>query len=208
MKTEVKFGDWLEKGFNLYKENFGVLVLSSLIAILLGVISFGILMGPMMAGLCFILLRLVDNQTPKPEVGELFKGFNYFLQAFLFFLVWGAIIFGASFILMFIPCIGQLAQIVLAYGLQPLLMFSMFLIVDRKMEFWPASMESINIVKTNFWPFLGFQLVCAIISQLGAIACGIGVIFTLPIGLCATAIAYREVMASRSAPAEAPAQAQ
>ena len=72
-------------------------------------------------------------------------------------------------------------------------MFGMFLIVDKKMDFWPASMESINVVKTNFWPFLGFAVVAAIIGSLGAIACGIGVIFTLPIQGCILAVAYRAV---------------
>ena len=31
-KAEVRFGEWFEKGFNLYKENLGTLVLASLIA--------------------------------------------------------------------------------------------------------------------------------------------------------------------------------
>ena len=61
------------------------------------------------------------------------------------------------------------------------------------MDFWPASMESINIVKSNFWPFLGFAVVAAIIGSLGAIACGIGAIFTLPIQVCILAVAYRAV---------------
>ena len=34
-KVEVKFGIWIEDGFNLYKDNFGPLVLASLIAMLL-----------------------------------------------------------------------------------------------------------------------------------------------------------------------------
>jgi hypothetical protein len=48
-KVEVKFGEWIEEGFNLYKANFGPLVLASLLAILLSSVSFGILTGPMMA---------------------------------------------------------------------------------------------------------------------------------------------------------------
>ena len=34
-KAEVKFGDWFETGFSLYKENFGVPVPASLTALLI-----------------------------------------------------------------------------------------------------------------------------------------------------------------------------
>jgi uncharacterized membrane protein len=192
-QVQVKFGEWLEKGFNLYKENFGLLVLATLLALLLSVVSLGILIGPMTAGLFLITLGLIDKSTPKPEAGTLFKGFGFFLNTLLFLLVWGLLIFIASFILALVPCIGTIASMLLGYAMQALLMFSFLFIVDRKMDFWPASMESINLVKTNFWPFLGFGIVCAIISSLGAIACGIGVIFTAPFGYCAVTVAYREI---------------
>jgi uncharacterized membrane protein len=192
-KVQVKFGDWIENGFNLYKANFGVLVVASLIAVLLGSITFGILAGPMMAGLCVITLQLIDKKKPEPTPGSVFQGFEYFLNALLFVVVWGVIILFAAFLLGLVPCLGQLAAICLVYAAQAFLMFGMFLIVEKKMDFWPASMESINTVKSNFWPFLGFAVVTAIIGSIGGIACGIGVIFTIPIQVCSLAVAYREV---------------
>jgi len=203
MATQVKFGEWIEKGFNLYKQNFGLLVLCMLITGLLSGLSLGIVAGPMMAGFYLVILGLIDNKTPKPQVGDIFKGFSFFLQSFLFLLVWGLILVSANFILAFIPCIGQITSIFLMYSAQALLMFGIFLIADRGMEFWPASMKSMEIVKSNFWPFLGFFIVSALISGLGAIACGIGVIFTAPIGYCAVAVAYREIMSGQATPAEA-----
>jgi len=208
MATQVKFGEWIEKGFNLYKQNFGLLVLCMLITGLLSGLSLGIVAGPMMAGFYLVILGLIDNKTPKPQVGDIFKGFSFFLQSFLFLLVWGLILVSANFILAFIPCIGQITSIFLMYSAQALLMFGIFLIADRGMEFWPASMKSMEIVKSNFWPFLGFFIVSALISSLGAIACGIGVIFTAPIGYCAVAVAYRDIMSGQASPVEAaPAQA-
>ena len=192
-QTEVKFGEWLEKGFNLYKSHLGLLVLSTLLVLLLGMVSFGVLIGPLTAGLFITVLALVDKSTPKPEAGNVFKGFGFFLNAFLFVLVWGLIIFAATFILALIPCFGQIASVFLGYAMQALLMFSFLIMVDRKLDFWPASMQSIELVKSNFWPFLGFGIVCSLISSLGALACGIGVIFTAPFGYCAVAVAYREI---------------
>ena len=192
-KVQVKFGDWIEQGFNVYKANFGPLVLASLIVVLLSGVTFGILAGPMLAGLVIVTLELLDKKEPKPTGGTVFRGFDYFLNSFVFVIGWGLALMIASIIIGFIPCIGQLAAIFLVYAAQAFLMFGMFLIVDKKMDFWPASMESINVVKANFWPFLGFAVVAAIIGSLGAIACGIGVIFTIPIQGCILAVAYRAV---------------
>ena len=83
-KAQVKFGEWMENGFNLYKNNFIILVLASLVACILSVVTFFVLAGPMIAGVLLITMALFDKQEPKPEVGDLFKGFNYFLNSFLF----------------------------------------------------------------------------------------------------------------------------
>lgn len=192
-KVQVKFGEWIEKGFNLYKENFGVLVLASLIAFALTAVSVGVLAGPMMAGILLITLALFDKKEPKPEVGDVFKGFGYFLDSFLFILLWGVGVLVVSLILAIVPCIGQLASLFLIYAVQTFLVFGMFLIVDKQTDFWPASMESINKVKPSFWPFLGLCIVAGLIGSIGAIACGIGVVLTVPIQACILTVAYRDV---------------
>ena len=192
-KVDVKFGEWIEKGFNLYKENFGILVLVSLIAVIVSAITVGVLAGPMAAGVLLIVLQLQDRKEPKPEVGTLLKGFGFFLNSFLFFVVWGIAIFVVSLILGLVPCIGQVASLFVVFVAHALLMFGMFLIVDRNMEFWPASVESFNMVKRNFWPFLGFSIVSNLIGSIGAVACGIGIVFTLPIQVCILMVAYREI---------------
>ncbi len=192
----AKIGDWIEGGFNLYKANFKTLVLASIFVVVISAITAGILAGPMLAGLVLVTLQLLDRKEPQPEAGKVFKGFDYFLQSFLFVIVWGIGILIGSVILGVIPVLGQLASIAFVYAAQAFLMFGMFLIVDRQMDWLPASMESINIVKANFWPFFGFSAVAGIIGSLGAIACGIGVVFTIPIQGCILAVAYREIFDS------------
>ena len=192
-KVQVKFGEWIEGGFNLYKSNFGTLVLASIFVVVISAITAGLLAGPMLAGLALVTLQLLDRKGPAPEAGKVFKGFDYFLQSFLFVVVWGIGILIGSVILGSIPVIGQLASIAFAYAAQAFLMFGMFLIVDRGMDWLPASTESINIVKANFWPFFGLSAVAGIIGSIGTIACGIGVVFTIPIQGCILALAYREV---------------
>lgn len=199
-----KFGDWIKEGFDLYKNNLGVLILSSLIAVLLTWVSLGILSGPMMAGMILIVFRLRDKTQPPPSAGDVFQGFQYFLPSFLFCIVWGLILVAGNIILSFIPCIGTLLSICLSFALSAFLMFGLFLIVDRKMDFWPASMASFEKVKPAFFPFLGLAVVASIISQIGAIACGIGIFITFPIYHTILAVTYRDVFgdeASSPAPA-------
>ena len=75
-KIQVKFGDWIEAGFNLYKANFGILVLASVFAVVIGTITVGLLAGPMLAGLVLVTLQLLDRKEPAPEAGMMFKGFD------------------------------------------------------------------------------------------------------------------------------------
>jgi hypothetical protein len=188
-----KFGDWIKEGFDLYKNNLVLLILSSLIAFLLSGVTLGILGGPMFAGLIGIILRLRDGDPQTPVVGDVFQGFQFFLPSFLFGIVWGAILLVGCLILAFIPCLGQLLSICLALAAGAFLMFGLFLIVDQKMDFWPASMASIEKVKPTFLPYLGLAVVAGIIGQIGALACGIGAFATMPIYFTIIAVVYRDV---------------
>lgn len=202
--TEVtdKFGDWIKEGFNIYKDNLGLLIVASLIASLLSGVTFGILSGPMFAGLVLIVLKLRDGSQPPPVAGDVFQGFQHFLPSFLFCIVWGAIILVGTVILSFIPCLGQILTICLWLAAGALLMFGLFLIVDKKMDFWSASMASIEKVKTAFFPFLGLAVVAGIIGGIGAIVCGIGVIVTMPICFTILVVTYRDVFSSDAAPTQ------
>ena len=158
----------------------------------------------MMAGLALVTLKLVDG-TGKPDVSTLFEGFNYFLQSFLFVVVLGAIMLVAYLIAIAITC-GILIPVISVGGLfiGALVMFVPYLIVEKKLAFWPASMKSIDMVKPNIWPLLGYFLVASIIGSAGSIVCGIGVIVTMPIAWCMYAVAYRELTLDEGSPSTVP----
>ncbi len=206
VKVEVQFGQWIEQGFSLYKANFGLLVLATLVAFVLSTVTLGILAGPFFAGLLMITLRLVDGTEPPPAVGDVFGGFSCFLHSFLFVLVWFVVMLIGATLLGLVPCVGQIASVFFSYALQALLLFALFLIAEHKMDFWSASTRSIEVVKTNFWPFLALTIVVGIIGSLGAIACGIGIVFTAPIAFCVYTVAYREVFGGGPAATQAPPQ--
>jgi uncharacterized membrane protein len=192
-QTDVKLGEWIEAGFNLYKKNFTTLVLAAVIALALSTVSVGILTGPMVAGLIIMSLQLLRKEVPKPEAGAVFKGFSYFLDTFLFTVIWGIAILIGSLLVGWVPIIGQLLSLFIVYAAQAFLMFGLYLIVDKQMAFWPASQASIETVKTNFWPFFGLAAIASIIGSIGALAFGIGIVLTVPIQICILAFAYQEV---------------
>jgi hypothetical protein len=202
-KVDVKMVKWIEEGFTLYKNNFATLVLASVIALVLSAVTIFLLTGPMIAGLIIVTLQLLREEEPKPEAGRVFRGFYYFLSAFLFMMIWGFAIMSGCFILSLFPGIGQLLSLLFAYAAQAFLMFGLYLIVDKQMNFWPASQKSIHTVKTNFWPFFGLAAIASIIGSIGALAFGIGVVLTIPIQICILAVAYQEIFCE-AGPSSAP----
>ncbi len=199
---QVQFGEWMQKSFDLFKANIGPLILISLVALLLSSISMGILAGPMMAGLALVTLALVDKQG-NADMSKLFEGFSFFVPTFLFVLVWGLIVGAAAIVLNLVTCGFASPLIAVAsMAIGALLMFAPYLIVEKKMPFWPASMESIQMVKANFWPLFGYYLVASLIGSAGAVLCGVGMIITMPITWLMYAVAYREFTAGGATPVE------
>lgn len=205
---QVKFEEWMKGGFELCKENAQVLVISAVVAAIVSGLSFGLLAGPMMAGMVLMVLRLVDKQEPKPVVGDLFKGFSYFLPTFLLFLACG-MVFGSLMVLGMIPFIGFIARILtpVAFAVAgPFLTLAVFLIVAKNMGVVDAVKESVDMMMKVLPNLFIFLLLTSIISGLGLIACCVGVFFTIPMSVCMQAMAYRAFypVSSSETPASTP----
>jgi hypothetical protein len=182
---KVDIGGWISEAWELYKANFALLCVATLVAALLGGFTCGVLAGPLWAGLTLILLRVSRKESPAPQIGDVFKGFEFFLQALLLFLVVGVVFAAASRI----PVVGMVAPTLLF----PLVMFSMCLLVDKKMEFWPAIQTSYEKAKGEYVSLLVLSLVAGLIASAGALLCGVGIILTAPFGAIVTVVAYRHL---------------
>jgi uncharacterized membrane protein len=178
---------------DIFRRNFVLLVATHFVAMMLGLVSLGLLLGPMMAGVMLITLALVDGRQPPPQVGDLFNGFSFFLQPLLFFLVWFVILGISQTVVATVPVIGQLASVCLNLVACALLLFAMPLIVDRRMDFWRASVASFEKVGEAFWPFVALSALGSLVASAGALLFGVGVFLTMPIYTCVTAVAYRAV---------------
>ena len=119
---KVDIGGWLTETWELYKANFGLMLVATLVAALLVGLTCGVLAGPMFAGLTLVILRVSRRSEPAPQIGDVFKGFDFFLQSLLLVVVLAVVYMALSFI----PVIGGLAGLLIS----PLVMFAMPLVVS------------------------------------------------------------------------------
>lgn len=76
--------------------------------------------------------------------------------------------------------------------------YSMILIVDRKMNFWPAMELSRKTVTKHWFQIFFFLIAIGIISSLGVIVCGVGLFFTIPMAMTMFAASYVHIFDERS----------
>lgn len=177
----VKTGRWLSEAWLIVQQDLGTYVLLALIVGVGNSITGGLLYGPLMGGFYWIVLRKLREPGYTPQVGDIGKGFEMFVQTFLAGLVGGII-----------ASLGGIACGIGAIVTTALVMFALPLVVDRNMEFWPAITTSIDKVKANWLEFSLFVLVLGLIQMLGAIVCVVGVLITTPLCTVTLALAYRD----------------
>jgi hypothetical protein len=191
MVAKFDFGLEMGNGFNLFKENMGLLILASFLASLLGLLTCTVLMGPLYIGVLLIIDRLMKKDDPAPQVGDLFKGFDFFLNSFLFWIIFMV----CNTVLAFIPFIGNL----LSMALGTLLWWGFMFIAYENLTAIDAIKKVINETTSgNFFNQLLFALVANLIAGAGILLCGIGALFTAPISYCMMACCYKACYGNKS----------
>lgn len=221
---ELKLGDLLSDAFEIYKTDIGQWLLASLVFAVMLVISYflcfvpALFVGPpLVAGMFLISLNHIRHK--RVEVGDLFKGFEYFGPA----LVTGLAVAGIS-LLCYLPAIifqligaaiiessyrsgvhtigmvfSGLAVLLYLAGMIPIFyfltrfIFIFPLIVDKNLGFQEAYRMSKEKVQEGFWNALLIYIVSGVIGSIGAIICGIGYLLTLPMMFLMLALAYHRL---------------
>jgi uncharacterized membrane protein len=185
-------GGWLQKGFDLYKANLVPLVLLSLVGFVVGAVTLGILALPMAGAITIVVLKLADRQPTSTDVGVLFADTSHWTQAILFFIAVLVVELAVTFTIGLIPILGMLIKPVVSLVISFSTMFTLLLIVDRKLAWWPAVTTSLDKVMSNPAPYLIAALMALVLSCIGVVLCGIGIVVTMPIGVCIMAHVYRD----------------
>ena len=235
---ELDMGGCLTRGWELFKNNFGLLFVTAFVVMLiegaiggLGAIPVVgpvfslvnmVVAGPLMGGLYYVYIQTIRHQPA--EVGDVFAGFTrafgqLFFGHFVTVLLAGLCLipFLIILIVMLVPVAeqGQLsAQHVLStlsgtsltvlgvalfvclipmIYLQTCWLFTLPLIIDKQMDFGTAMKTSWKMVNKHWWQVFGLSLLIGLVNLAGALACLVGLLFTVPIGFAALMSAYETI---------------
>lgn len=186
----MDIGRGLQDGFNLYLKNFGRLLLATLIVAIISGITLGILMGPLVGGLLVFGLKLL--QSEKGDFNDIFTYFGRFGPTFLITLCLWAVMIIISLI-GWIPVIGWI--FCLAAGPVALLLYfiAIGLVVIEKKTVQGALKQAIHCFSGEPLIIWLYTLISFILAGIGGLFFGMGAILTVPFGVAAMIVAYREL---------------
>ena len=193
----MDIGRILKDSWTIFVRDWGALVVASLITLVLGGLTLGILYVPLMAGLYLMILRRVREGRPA-QVGDVFGCFDRlgaYVVAYLLFLAFGLVVAAVvlpPFLLLVVGHSGARALgwilfllagcAVVAVGVYLLTVWVYWtlLMVDRRRSVVEALKESRAIVtKSGFWMTLLVivvvgVVVSVVINGISAVTFGIG----------------------------------
>jgi hypothetical protein len=202
--VELDVGICFNRGWRLLQENFWLLVGATAVVLLIGLglasvplvgLPAVVLLGfVFLGGLHWVFLKRVRGQ--RADLSDAFAGFSL---AFVPLMFAGAVIqllTAAGLILCIVPGIYLF---VIWWGFVPLL------VLDKKMDFWPAMELSRRVVHHHGWQVAGLMLAVLVVTIAGLLAFLVGVFLTLPLAIAAVICAYEELFnPPNQAPGPAP----
>ena len=191
----VQPGKYLKEGwelFKLYPGGFaGFALLLAFINVLLhylpwlgGPISLAI-GGPLGAGFYVVCAKLMQRRTP--EFQDFFTGFKFFVPLLLVSVVSGLLI-----------VVGLIFLILPGIFLMVCYLFPTFIVIDQRLDFWPAMELSRKTVQKQWFGYLVFLLLLILVNLVGALLLGVGLLVSIPVSACAVAAAYADIFGLQS----------
>lgn len=172
-------GRWIAAGWNLVTADLGNFLLVSLLFWVLSGVPF--IQGALIAGFhVFIMKKLMGRRA---ELGDLFKGFNFFIAALV-----------ASILIGLFTFCGTLLLIIPGLVIAAMYKFTYLFIVDKRMDFWPAMQASHAVVRSDYLGFTLFLVLMFLVNVLGFLCLIVGLVVTLPVTIAAITIAYQEAV--------------
>src|SRR5947208_729276 len=193
----VDVGDCFSRSGKLITDNFWLLVGATAVALVIGsVLGLVPVLGiPAAILLAFVLqgglqwLFLQRLRGKPADIGGIFAGFSLAFVPLLLAGLVAHVLVGIGLVLCILPGI---------YLLVAWRMFVPLLIIDKGLDFWPAMELSRKVVTRHWWPCFGLFLVACLVGLAGALACGVGVFFTLPIAVGAMVYAYEDIFGTQA----------
>jgi hypothetical protein len=191
-RATVDIGGAVSRGWALVRDNLVVLVGASLLAWLITVgLAFVPVVGwvvgiVLLGGLDYMFLRRIRGETV--QIGDVFAGFNI---AFLHLAL-------AGLVKWLLTSLGLVLCILPGIYLGVGYVFALPLVIDKKMEFWPAMEVSRQVVHRHWWATFALVIVLGLIAFAGFLVCGVGEIVTIPISSAALMYVYEDLFGEQA----------
>ena len=192
----VEASGWIKLGWELVKRDFWLLVGASFIAGIiasgcgipyLGILIALILGGPMIGGLYLLYLKKIRGQPVT--LGDAFAGFGAMFVPLMLAKIVSGLLTGLGLLLCILPGI----YLYVAWS------FTLPLVIDKNMDFWPAMDLSRKMVAKHWWGIFGFGLLCFLVALLGLLACCVGIFVAAAVVQAAFMYAYEDIFGTRTA---------
>jgi hypothetical protein len=191
----LPLGDYFKTGWELFKQYpggfIGFFLVNAVILLilwnipLLGPLLFFAISPALIMGNFIVSAKLLQQQTPGFR--DFFTGFHFFLPLLLLSLVTSVLI-AIGLTLLIIPGI----YLAVAY------LFASCLVIDRRLDFWPAMELSRRTVNPLWFGIFTFMLLLAVVNLAGALLMGLGLLVTVPLTYCALTAAYADLFGFQS----------
>jgi hypothetical protein len=177
-QPRIEIGACFGRAWTLVTERFWLSVGVGLVGLVL--FNVPLLTGPAYAGLFWFFLRRIRREEAKFE--DVFAPFSVaFVQTLVAGIVWSLLI-TAGILLCFIPGIVFSA----------LWLFTWPLLMDKRLDFWPAMEVSRRVLWPNIWGALGLFLAGMLAIIVGQLCLCVGVFVAFPLVIAAQAYAYED----------------
>ena len=175
--------------------------------------------GPLLGGVYYFVLRLQRGQ--RPEIGDVFAGFRDNLGQLILGHIIPGMLAGAAAIpgavmvavpavimaqneaastsLLAIAAAGVLISIVPLTYFSICWVFTLPLIMDKRLDFWTAMKVSRRQVGRHWWTVLGLAIIVGLINFVGVLVCCVGTFVTAPLAAGALMFAYENLFTPRAA---------
>jgi hypothetical protein len=189
---QVDIGGWFAKAWQLLQQDFWLLVGASAVVLVLalGIATVPVIGTVAIFPLAFVLwgslgwLFLKRIRGQQADIGDAFSGFTLaFVPLFLGGLVASALTL-AGLVLCIVP---GLYLLVIWWGFVPLL------IIDKRLDFWPAMELSRKVIHHHWWPMAALILCVLAVGMSGLLIFLVGVFLTMPFAVAASVYAYEDI---------------
>jgi hypothetical protein len=174
-------GRWIGEGWTMVKADIGTYMLMAFLLSILSAMVPIIIQGPLLVGFHLYCMKKIMGRPA--ELGDLFKGFNFFVPSLV-----------ASLLISLFASIGFLLCIIPGLVVGAIFKFTYLFIVDKRMDFWPAMQASHEVVKNDYFGFTMFVLLMLLVDLLGVLCCVVGVFIAIPVTIAAITVAYKELV--------------